>query len=187
MSNLNQFSNTVLATRAGDVVESGGFDPLPAGEYVIRLNEANVKNTKNNDGKYLDCLFEVCQENGSFVGRKIWGLFNFENKSRVATNIGIGQLKAFCRVSRGELAADEQFTMNHIQEGLGAPFVAKLKITKDINPQNNQETVKNEIAIFVSAFDAMNQNPQGQPINNHPPQGLGQLGEVQCRSHQLNR
>ena len=181
MSNLNQFSNTVLATRAGDVVENGAFDPMPPGEYVIRLNEANVKNTKNNDGKYLDCLFEVCQENGSFVGRKIWGLFNFENKSRVAANIGIGQLKAFCRVSRGELAADEQFTMNHIQEGLGAPFVAKLKITKDINPQNNQETVKNEIAIFVSAFDAMNQNPQGQPINNHPPQGWGQLGEEQCR------
>ena len=140
MSNLNQFSNTVLATRAGDVVESGGFDPLPAGEYVIRLNEANVKNTKNNE--------------------------------------------AFCRVSRGELAADEQFTMNHIQEGLGAPFVAKLKITKDINPQNNQETIKNEIATFVSAFDAMNQNPQGQPVNNHPPQSFIQQQQQQVNNNQ---
>ena len=184
MSNLSQYSNTVLASRAGDIEESNGFDVMPAGEYVLRLIEGNVKNTKLNDGKYLECVFEVCEENGSFVGRKIWGRFNFENKSKQASDIGIGQLKAFCRVSRGEIVANEQFTMSHVEQGLGVPFVGKLKVTKDTNPKNNEELINNEIASFVSAFDAMNATPQQGHVNNHQPQSFIQQQQQQVNNNQ---
>lgn len=162
MNNINQNASLVLAARAGDVEESNGFEPMPNGDYILRLNEANVKETKKGDGKYLESVFEVCQENGKFVGRKIWFRFNFENKSQQATNIGIGQLKAFCRVSRGELNQDEQFTLAHVQEGLGVPFVGRVKITSNTNTQTGEVTKGNDITSFIRPFDALNEPQQQQ-------------------------
>lgn len=170
MNNINQHASLVLAARAGDIVESNGFEPMPNADYILRLNEANVKATKAADGKFLEAVFEVCQENGKFVGRKIWYRFNFENKSQQAANIGIGQLKAFCRVSRGELNQDEQFTLAHVQEGLGVPFVGRVKITSDTNKQTGEVTKGNDITSFIRPFDALNE-PAPQPQQSAPQQG----------------
>ncbi|AEJ44386.1 DUF669 domain-containing protein [Alicyclobacillus acidocaldarius] len=48
----------------------GGYQPLPDGTYVCRLEKAQVKQNKGNDGLHLALVFVV--DEGSHKGRRIF-------------------------------------------------------------------------------------------------------------------
>jgi hypothetical protein len=74
---------------SGIVAQAGGT--LPAGTYAATIDAVETKNTKANDGKYLEVWFKI--SNGAFAGRKVKHRFNIENKSQKAREIGLGELK----------------------------------------------------------------------------------------------
>lgn len=66
------------------------FGALPAGKYPVVVTESEIKQTKNNDGTYLDCTLEVIEGDGK--GRKLWAKFNLQNPNAEAVRIAQRQL-----------------------------------------------------------------------------------------------
>lgn len=80
---------------ANDVDPAKGFDPLPAGKYKAVIVASEEKETKKQDGSYLQLTFEVIE--GEFQGRKVWARLNLNNKNQTAVDIARGELSAICR------------------------------------------------------------------------------------------
>jgi hypothetical protein len=67
-------------------------EALPKGFYRVMISESEGKDTKAGTGRYLLVTFDVIE--GDFKGRKIWHMFNVQNRSEQAQAIGRGQMKA---------------------------------------------------------------------------------------------
>ncbi len=66
------------------------FEVLPAGWYPVKIDNAEVKDTKRNDGKILSLEMTVIGD--KFSGRKLWPRINLQNPSQKATEIGMREL-----------------------------------------------------------------------------------------------
>ena len=55
---------------------SGGFEALPAGEYVAKITTAEVKATKAGDGQYLNIVWEI--QDDAYFGRKVFDAYSFK-------------------------------------------------------------------------------------------------------------
>ncbi len=64
--------------------------PLPPNDYPYLIESAEVKNTKNGDGKYIELVLSVIE--GQCKGRKVWDNINIENQSAKCTAIGRAHL-----------------------------------------------------------------------------------------------
>lgn len=112
-----------------DVKESTGF-LIPPGTYVVRCDQAVVKDTKDGTGEYINCKFGITQ--GEYMGRSIFMMFNIKNRNEKAVEIGLQQLKAFLKSSGStelHIKSVEQL------EGLMAMAVVKTK-TDDFGEKN---------------------------------------------------
>ncbi|MBX9760665.1 MAG: DUF669 domain-containing protein [Beijerinckiaceae bacterium] len=74
--------------------KGGSFEPIPAGDYVLQVDNEEVRLTKDQSGAMLVCTFKVLD--GEHEGRLIFTNFNIRYKSAQAQKIGVGQLKALC-------------------------------------------------------------------------------------------
>lgn len=104
-----------------DVNAQTSFDPIPAGEYTLKALEADEKDTKSGDGKYIKVKFEVVK--GDYAGRLIWQNFNIVNPSEKAQSIGRQQIVAWATAC-GKPEADD--TDKLIEKS----FLASVKIEK---------------------------------------------------------
>lgn len=77
---------------ANTVDPSAPLDPLPAGKYLAKITESEVKETKAGNGKYLQFAFEVCD--GQYKGRKTWSRLNLWNPNQQAQDIARRELSA---------------------------------------------------------------------------------------------
>jgi len=75
--------------------KENSFAPIPAGQYFLIADEAEVKQTKDGTGEYINIKFKVMD--GEQAGRFVFQMFNIKNKNEKAVEIGIGQLKSFMR------------------------------------------------------------------------------------------
>jgi hypothetical protein len=64
----------------------GGSKTLPVGFYRGIITRADMKDTKDNTGKYLDVEFDITSPD-EFSNRKFWAKFNLVNKSAVTVKI----------------------------------------------------------------------------------------------------
>ena len=102
------------------------YDPVDEGWYAIEAEEAEVKETKAGTGEYINLKFRII--NGPFEGRVLWHNFNIKNKSDMAVQIGMGQLKKFMAASDGVLNPNN---LENVSDLIGFPVQAKLKIKRD--------------------------------------------------------
>lgn len=90
MANLGETFN------ADDMPAGGGdFDPLPAGEYQVRISEAGIQTTKAGTGQYIKMRLDVIGP--THAGRVIWSNLNIRNPNPKAEEIGRQQLGAIMR------------------------------------------------------------------------------------------
>lgn len=117
------------------------YDPIPKGEYKLKATEAETKQTKDKSGDYINATFEVAS--GEYTGRKIWHIFNVNNKSEKAQQIGRQDLVAWATAC-GKPDADDTDKL------MEKPFLARV----DIEHQEGYEP-RNRIKGFLfSASDA---------------------------------
>lgn len=111
-------------------VADTGRDALPAGKYNVVCDEAEVKETKDGMGEYINTRFEVMS--GEYKGRKVFTMFNIKNKNAQAVDIGLQQLKSFLKS-----AGRSNFVINSVSElvGLKANVALKTK-TDDFGTKN---------------------------------------------------
>lgn len=124
---------------------------LPAGDYVAALVKSEGKETKNRDGYYIECEFEVMD--GAHKGRRFWTNFNLQNRSQQATEIGWRQFNSLSHAC-GRVGVQDTSELH------GIPVIAKLRVKTDA-----QYGDKNE----VSSFSPMN-GAAPQTNAGHAPQ-----------------
>ena len=73
-------------------VKAQGNETLAAGKYTVNVTNAELKDTKSGNGKYIK--IELTVKDGDFTGRKIWSQINVVNANPKAEEIGRSQLKA---------------------------------------------------------------------------------------------
>jgi len=71
------------------------FEPLPEGWYNATIVNAEVKETKAGDGKYIACKYTITGP--SHQGRVVFGNLNIKNASTKAEEIGRQQLGEIMR------------------------------------------------------------------------------------------
>lgn len=73
-----------------DQYETAEYGPVPAGDYPVVIEKAEVKDTKRGDGKYVWIQASVTGE--QFKGKKFFHNFNILNPNQQAEEIGRREL-----------------------------------------------------------------------------------------------
>jgi len=130
---------------SGQHDDMNNFDPIPAGEYAVKIVDSDIKKTAAKTGKYIKFEFEVIK--GDFKGRKIWTNLNIVNPSPVAVEIAQKELATICRAVGKAVIQDTQ-------QLHGIPFLMKVRIkpAKGDYPAGNAPTGYKPIGT-VGGFD----------------------------------
>ena len=115
---------------------SGGDSKLrDGGTYIMIAESAEERVTKKGDGKYINIKFVVAD--GACNGKTVWGLFNIENPSATAANIGLDAMDKFAK-SLGY--ADGR--VEDLKLLCFIPFSAELKMERDAQNETRFKVVK---------------------------------------------
>ena len=118
------------------------FGLLPDGEYVVTCDDAQVKETKDGTGEYINVKLGICQ--GDYKGRVLFVMFNIKNKNPKAVEIGFQQLKTFM------VSADApSLAVKSVSELLGLTCIAVVKTKTD-----EKFGDKNVVSYFKKITDA---------------------------------
>ena len=141
MANLGEGFN------AADMPEGqGNFEPIPAGWYNVTIQKADLRDTKDGTGQYINIQFSVTGP--SYEGRVVFGMINIRNKSQKAEEIGRQQLGDLMRsLGIGRLTDTDQL--------IGGSCQIKVKIQEQegYDPKNT-----------VSAFKAIEGSSAPLPV-----------------------
>jgi hypothetical protein len=73
------------------------YSPIPAGDYVATIKDAELKITKSGTGQYIKLKLEVVAP--SSTGRVLFSNLNIRNDNETAQNIGMAQLGSIMRAA----------------------------------------------------------------------------------------
>lgn len=132
MDNINLNFTTDKAT-------GGTYEPLPIGQYIVAITNAEVKATKDGNGSYINAEFTV--KSGEHEGRKLFQNFTLSNQNQQAVDIGRGQIKALLIASG---ATD--FRLKSVNDLCGKVVTAKVGIET-----SEQYGSRNKITSFSAA------------------------------------
>lgn len=80
-----------------NVEAQGDYSPIPAGKYLMRVVEAELKDTAAGTGQFIKVTLEVIGD--KYSGRKVFHNFNIKNPNPKTIEIGLGQLKSLLEKS----------------------------------------------------------------------------------------
>jgi len=125
---------------AKDSDKMGGFDPVPAGWYLVEIKKSEMKATKAGTGHYLSIQFVILE--GEFKGRYLFALLNLDNPNPIAVEIAQKELATICEAC--EIDEVEDSTELH-----GIPMAARVVIKEG----SGGFPPKNEIKMYKPADD----------------------------------
>jgi len=149
MADLSQWLDESFDDRA--VAASTGIpEPVPAGEYMLQVEQTELVTTKDSTGMMLKTTLVIVA--GEFEGRKVFPQYNVRNKSAQAQTIGIGEFKALCLAC----GVDYEIARTDTDAVLYKPFRAMIGFEKEqINPQTgNPYPPKNRVMKYIPAGQA---------------------------------
>lgn len=129
------FLDTPINAADLPVGQSGNFEPLPAGDYQVAIESAEIKDTNDRTGQYIKLKMKV---NGpTHSGRVVFSNLNIRNKSPKAEEIGRQQLGDIMR-------AIGLATLTDTDQLIGAPLTVKLSV----KPADGQYEAGNEVKAY---------------------------------------
>ena len=134
--------------------EAPSFAPLPAGEYKCQINSAEIRETNNGNGRYVNVELEAFMPNGST--RRVWDVLLFEHTNETAQKIGLSRLRSLGEaigMDAGEIDPDGM---------AGNRVVARLKI-------DNRDTERNQVTLYKSAEATPSMVQSGSAANDASP------------------
>lgn len=138
--------------------DTGGFEPLPAGEYQVNIGGAELCNTKAGTGQYINLALDVIGP--THQGRKLWAKLNIRNPSAKAEEIGRSQLNSVMR-------AIGLVNLSDTDELIGGKLTVKVTIKDDEYGRGNE--VKAYKAIGGSAAPVPAAATASAPAKAAPP------------------
>ncbi|MHA1166599.1 MAG: DUF669 domain-containing protein [Candidatus Hodarchaeales archaeon] len=145
-----------------DDIEDVSFDLLPKGTYPVQVESAEVKDTKDGEGKYISLELTILGEKNE--GRKLFDIINVVNKSEKAEKIGKSNLKKLILASGADI---QTFTDADQLIGLECLAVVSVQSSKEYDDRN---VIKKYVA------DTSDAEAEEEPTQ-HTPEGADS-GEV---------
>jgi hypothetical protein len=139
--------------------QTNDYSPIPAGEYIATIKDAELKATKDGTGQYIKLKLQV--DAPSHTGRIIFSNLNIQNKSEAAERIGRQQLGEIMRALGLASVADTD-------QLIGGTVGIKVSIRDAQNGYEAQNEVKGYKALQGSAAPAM-AAPQAATDKAAPP------------------
>lgn len=146
MANIADFS------RKADELPEQSYDPVPEGLYNADIEKAEVKQTKDGTGQYINMQLKILGPTQS--GRVVFGTINIQNKSEKAEEIGLRQLKelrAACGIA----------SLRDTDELIGRQVKIKVKI----QPEKDGYPARNTIG----GYSAISGNTMPMPSGGSTP------------------
>ena len=116
--------------------EAANYDPIPKGDYTLKVSGVEIKATKAGDGQYINAEFSVLGP--KFQGRKLFERFNIINGNAQAVQIGYRKLKELLTASG--MTQEQIARFNDTDQLLGLTFNARVSVREDesgkYDPQN---------------------------------------------------
>lgn len=75
--------------------EMSSFEPIPAGKYLSKVIESQLKRTSAGNGQYLELKFVIME--GEYSNRNFWVRLNIDNPNQDAVKIANQELAAIGR------------------------------------------------------------------------------------------
>ena len=135
------------------VEKMGGYEVYPPGDYPAIMISASKKMTKNQDGMYVECVYQFIE--GDHAGKRFTSRMNLQNSNQQAVDIAKRELKSL-RAALG--LADNAGDLNLF---VNKPLVLRL----NAKPRKNEPSVieNNLIAIEPYGSQVANPAPAYQP------------------------
>lgn len=130
-----------------DELNNNDFDrkPLPDGEYLALISDADYKATKSGNGFYVSVTLDVID--GEHANRKVWANLNIINPNEQAQSIGQQQMAKLCLAVLGKPSCDDT------DELIGSQVVIGVGIDKN-DPTRNR----------VKYFNPVDAAPAPKPV-----------------------
>lgn len=150
---------------ASTVKPGGQLDPVPVGEYNVKIIESEMKPTSDGKGQYLALTLEIMD--GEFAGRRLVDNLNLVNENAVAVQIAYGSLSAICHATNVIKITDTSELHNK-------PMLAKVKIENGrVGADGKSYDAQNRIKRYEKIEGANAPSAAGAyvpPTNVPPPQ-----------------
>lgn len=166
------YSDNLFDVDTTGVQEMGGYEVFPAGFYPAVMITASKKPTKNNDGWYLECVYQIID--GEFNGKKFTSRLNLGNANVQTVDIAKRELKSL-RLALG-LPDTETRTQEFLHKPLVLNITVKPRKDKPDTPENNLIGIEPYNGAPAQARPAAPQAPQFQPA---PQFQMGAVAPVQ--------
>lgn len=139
--------------------ETRDFKPMPQGEYMLEVLEAEKKQTKAGTGAYIKFKFKVVSPE-KYNKRYVWDNVNVLNPNKDAQEIGLSRLKKML-----ELAgfSEEEMANKGIKDLKGKKYSCFLK----------HESFNGKVTEKIASLDAVSGTTQNNqiPQPNNVPEG----------------
>jgi hypothetical protein len=147
MAKLNQTYNI---NDLPDDESSGDFMSLPAGDYHVRITQADIQPTRAGDGQLIKLRLDVLGP--TYQGRVLFKHINIQNRNADAERIGRKELRSIMTALGLTQLTDTDQLINR-------QMLVKVKVIKSKNPEygdanGNENTVSGYGAITGSVVPA---------------------------------
>jgi len=135
---MSDISQIMGGFNADEYTEHSNDDtPLPAGEYYVEVEKAELRETQNKQGTGCNVQFSVLGSvaDNSHKGRKVFVWYNLQHSNETAQKIGQSEFHAL-RIAIGKPTAQDT------DELIGIPLIAKVTIDK-------KDLTKNKIVKYT--------------------------------------
>lgn len=85
-------------------VDTDGMGALPAGTYLVSVDDSAMKDTKDNKGQYLEFTYIILE--GDQKGKRIWDRMNLINDNATSVEIAEKSLAQLCKACKKPNAKD---------------------------------------------------------------------------------
>ena len=127
-------------------VEPGNFEPLPEGEYTVKVDSAEVKQAKTGKGQYINIQFTVVGP--KHQGRKLFARLNIVHDNPEVARIGQQQLKNL--LLAGGMSTEQVNRFNDTDQLVG--LVCNVRV--DVEDAKGQYGPQNRVKSFRKAENA---------------------------------
>ena len=140
--------------------QQGGV--IPAGQYIVKIERAQLKDTKSGTGRYISLMLRV--KGPTHSNAVVFAMVNISNQNQEAERIGKAQLRSI-------MEAIGLQTITDTDQLIGGVMDVKVAVEKDTYNGNEQD--RNVVKSFKkSQSGAASPVPMSQPAAAHfaPPQ-----------------
>lgn len=139
-------------------VEASSFEPLPEGEYTVKVDSADIKTAKTGKGQYINIQFAVLGP--KYQGRKLFTRLNIIHDNPEVVRIAQQQLKNM--LLAGGWTTEQVNQFNNTDQLIGLTCNVRI----EIEDAKGQYGPQNRVKSFRKAENATPSIPAGDNFSD---------------------